>query len=582
MSSDATSTPESIGGNPISRFFKSHPTGFWFFFWGEFAERCSYYGMRAILAKYMSDQLGISQANSATYMSFFIGACYLLPLVGGFVADNYFGKYWTIVGFSMPYILGHVILGIETFTFLVVALCLLAMGSGVIKPNISTLMGLTYDQERPGQTKLRSDAFAIFYFSINIGAAISQFAMPPIRSAHGYRIAFLFPAVLMVVAFMIFAAGKKYYAVETINRQPRTPEESAERMGVLGRIFGLFILVMFFWAIFDQASSTWIFFTEACMNRHIFGTEMDADQMQAFNPVLILILLPPITLFYKYLDKKGFRIRATDKMIVGFALTAACMGVMAVAAWMAGTAELRPGLLDGTEDKPFKVVNAGRVLFSTENNKEKIKVDSTGQKGVSIGYEEVGDNGKKTGTRVSYTFTGSGLLKLKDLSSGDNKRVVIDGPVQAISKKTVDKDDKEVKQDLAIPSSGEVSFEGALKIGERWFVDPDKQVTVWWLVLAYLVITIAEVLISVTGLELAYTAAPKSMTSFVTACWLLTVFLANVLINAPVTRFYTDMQPMHYFGMLAAVMLLVSIAFIFVAQRFNAREPQSNVSQATH
>src|SRR3954462_15369870 len=80
-----------------------HPIGFWFIFWGEFAERCSYYGMRAILALYMADKLDLGQANAATFMSFFIAACYFLPLIGGWVADRYFGKYWTIVGFSFPY-----------------------------------------------------------------------------------------------------------------------------------------------------------------------------------------------------------------------------------------------------------------------------------------------------------------------------------------------------------------------------------------------------------------------------------------------------------------------------------------------
>src|SRR5262245_35217727 len=98
-------------GNIITRFFASHPTGFWFIFWGEFAERCSYYGMRAILAMYMASVLGLGQTNASTYMSFFIAACYFLPLVGGWVADNFLGKYWTIVGFSIPYILGHFILG---------------------------------------------------------------------------------------------------------------------------------------------------------------------------------------------------------------------------------------------------------------------------------------------------------------------------------------------------------------------------------------------------------------------------------------------------------------------------------------
>jgi len=111
-----------------------HPIGFWFIFWGEFAERCSYYGMRAILATYMADQLGFGKGRGGMFMSFFIGACYLLPLVGGWIADNYLGKYRTIVWFSIPYILGHVILGVENSTCLFIALSLLAMGAGSPSP----------------------------------------------------------------------------------------------------------------------------------------------------------------------------------------------------------------------------------------------------------------------------------------------------------------------------------------------------------------------------------------------------------------------------------------------------------------
>src|SRR5438876_4915078 len=88
-------------------FLKSHPIGFWFIFWGEFAERCSYYGMRAILATYMVERLGLGKGDAGTAVAFFIAGCYLLPLVGGFVADNFLGKYRTIVFFSLPYILGH-------------------------------------------------------------------------------------------------------------------------------------------------------------------------------------------------------------------------------------------------------------------------------------------------------------------------------------------------------------------------------------------------------------------------------------------------------------------------------------------
>ena len=142
-----------------------HPLGFWFFFWGEFAERCCYYGMRAVLLLYMIQILKFEDSAANRVISYFLAACYLLPLVGGYVADHFLGKYRTIVYFAIPYIFGQALLGIASLhneTCLYFSLGLLAMGSGVIKPNISTLMGLTYDQRRPGQTKLRSDAFALY------------------------------------------------------------------------------------------------------------------------------------------------------------------------------------------------------------------------------------------------------------------------------------------------------------------------------------------------------------------------------------------------------------------------------------
>lgn len=414
-------------------YLAAHPTGFWFIFWGELAERCSYYGMRAILTLYMIDALGIEKDRASSIMGLFIAGCYLLPLVGGFVADNYFGKYWTIVGFSLPYILGHVILGIESIPYMVIALSLLAMGSGVIKPNISTLMGMTYDQQRPGQERLRSDAFAIFYGAINIGAAISSFAMPWLREHFGYSIAFLFPAGLMAMAFGFFAAGKPFYAREVIVRTKITPEEWAQRVRVLTRLFGLFVVVAFFWAIFDQSPSTWTIFAKDHLDLRLLGYEFEPDQLQALNPVLIVLLLPVVTVGWRVLAKLGMELRATDKMLIGFILTAVTMAIMAVAGFLA----------EGT---------------------------------------------------------------------------------------------------------GKVSM--------------------MWEVIAYLLITVAEICISVVGLELAFTAAPKSMKSFVTACWLLTVSFGNVG-NALFTPYYVTFGPGKFFGVLALIMVPVTLAFLLVARQFH-------------
>jgi POT family proton-dependent oligopeptide transporter len=434
--------------NIFTRFFTSHPTGFWFFFWGELAERSCFYGMRAILFLYMVQQLGFSDDNAGSINYLFIAACYFLPLIGGYVADNFFGKYWTIVGFSLPYIIGQLflcfdsgqILGIDPRYFLFVSLALLAMGSGVIKPNISTLMGLTYDQYRPGQTQLRSDAFSFFYWAINIGACLSSSIMPRLRDLYGYHIAFLFPAVLMALALGLFALGKRFYAHEVITRVHKTPEERRLQWAVLGRLFGVFLVITFFWMIFDQSSATWIRFArddfDLSLGFHVpfLGDRLAPDQLQALNPLFIVVLLPFISVgLWRLLARVGLTMRPTDKMLVGFLLTAAGMGVMAVA-----------GVL------------------------------------VAQGHK----------------------------------------------------------------------------------------VSIWWQVGTYFLITVAELCISPVGLELAFTAAPKSMKGFITGCFLLTVFFGDIL-NSVVTRLYGPLGPARYFGLMTAVLLLVTVVFVFVARQFN-------------
>src|SRR5438552_1163685 len=112
------------------RELREHPRGFWFIFWGELAERASYYGMRAILALYLSTILGYAQNRAGAIVHGFIAGCYLACLFGGVVGDRFLGRYKTILYFSPPYILGHIILGaFPTKPAMFAALFLLALGS---------------------------------------------------------------------------------------------------------------------------------------------------------------------------------------------------------------------------------------------------------------------------------------------------------------------------------------------------------------------------------------------------------------------------------------------------------------------
>jgi proton-dependent oligopeptide transporter, POT family len=350
---------------PAANVPTSHPVGFWFFFWGEFSERCSFYGMKAILPVYLTAILAMTDATAGTYMNWFKMGCYALPLLGGFLADRFFGKYWTIVGFSIPYVLGHFVLGIPTNSALLIALLLLAGGSGVIKPNISTLMGLTYDQKRPGQEQLRASAFLWFYFAINIGALISTFALPLVtqrygNTQHAYAIAFQFPAWLMVAALVVFASGKRFYGVEQYTYHKPTPEERAERRATLLKLMGVFALIFFFWLGYEFNDNIWIFFTRDYVDLNVdlrwigMGDHVELAQLQVVNPACVMIFAPLFAWLFKALDPRGRIFTAGNKMLAGFLFSVASSATMAIAALMASGVH--------TVDAPHKVSIAWPVM----------------------------------------------------------------------------------------------------------------------------------------------------------------------------------------------------------------------------
>jgi len=666
---------------------RDHPIGFWFFFWGEFAERCCYYGMRAILPLYMVHVLAFEDGSASRVQSYFMAACYLMPLLGGYVADNYLGKYRTIVYFCIPYIFGQVMLGIAALhntTCLFLSLGLLAMGTGVIKPNISTLMGLTYDQQRPGRKKLRSDAFALFYGAINIGSAVSMFCVPAIRTYFGgdsraYAIAFLFPAALMIMAFIVFALGKPFYAVETIQRVRLTPEERRQRVTVLSRLLGLFLVVAVFWSLYDQSAFTWIFFTRDYLDLSEFGFKVSPDQIQAVNAILIVLLLPPVTMLWHWLPRVGWDLKPTSKMLIGFVLTGVTMATIAWAGFRAAhvatagapaaLAASEKAARTATEAATDRQANraADMMVAASASKKAAEKAPQDGDpkvaaesaaaaaaKALDAAKEEVrkadpaGVVKATAATCAREATVAAREAYAVAAAEGDDSQPAVRRARAAVervqaaadaTKKTVElaqevakeraKEEPEVKARfddvsaacsaaanratdaanattkgaeakeqaddaqaaqthaaVASLAAADAACEAAQAAAGGKAADPTAivietaqiaaaaRISLFWQIIPYVIITIAEICISVVGLELAFAAAPASMKSFITACWLLAVFLGDIL-NAQITPLYNEtvlgycIMPGPYFLAATLLMIPVTVAFAFMARRFN-------------
>jgi proton-dependent oligopeptide transporter, POT family len=269
----------------------------------------------------------------------FIATCYLLPIAGGFIADRWLGRYKTIVYFSLPYILGHILLGLPSHIVAMIyfALFLLAAGSGTIKPSTSPLMGLIY--EKSGKQDLLPEAFSYFYLAINLGSLFSTFALPKVRDhfmpatgwtpaslSTGYQVALAFPTLLMVVALFIFAIGKRYYPTENVGARPKkTPEQKKAERATLLRIAGIFLIIIFWWFVYDQYADVWIYFAKDHMDLRVWPLDMSltADQVQFVNPLFILLFTPLFNWQWNWLKKKrgGVSVPITQRMLFGFILT---------------------------------------------------------------------------------------------------------------------------------------------------------------------------------------------------------------------------------------------------------------------
>ncbi len=410
----------------------------------EAAERFSFYGMRSILTVFMVSHLMVPTPGAEASYHLFVGACYLMPLLGGYISDHFWGKYKTILWLSLFYCLGHGVLSIwENRGGLYVGMALIALGSGGIKPCVSAFVG---DQFTKENKHLVSKVYDLFYWSVNFGSFFATLLIPWTLHHFGPHWAFGIPGILMALATFVFWLGTKHYVrVLPIRKSvvAISPEEIAEKAEGKRALWGLvkvFATVSIFWALYDQYGSSWVLQGQK-MNPHFFGIELDPEQLQALNPILILIMIPLFTY----------------------------------------------------------------VLYPFVNRKLKINV-----------------------TPLRKMATGMFVTALSFLI---------------------------------------VAFIQNL-------LDHGIYVNLAWQAVPYFFITAAEILISITGLEFAYTQAPKSMKSTIMSFWLITVFLGNML-----TAFVSGINIFKgtaYFLFFTGLMLVVSFVFTFSATRYKGKEYLEN------
>ena len=311
------------------------PKGIPYIVGNEAAERFSYYGMRTILVIFMTQYLKnahgelspMTDAEAKVWYHDFMAWAYFFPILGAILSDAFLGKYRTIIGLSIVYCLGHLALALdETRTGLTVGLSLIAIGAGGIKPCVTAHVG---DQFGASNNHLLSKVFGWFYWSINFGAFISTLLTPYLLNKYGPHWAFGIPGILMFLATIVFWLGRRQFVHIPAGGKTFFKETfSPQGLRAMGKLMGLYVFIIIFWSVYEQNGSAWVLQAKK-MDLNWAGVEWLPSQIQAINPILVLIYIPLFTYVLYPAINKFFALNPLRKIGIGMFLTVPAVLVIA-------------------------------------------------------------------------------------------------------------------------------------------------------------------------------------------------------------------------------------------------------------
>jgi len=362
------------------------PIGLYILFMTEMWERFSYYGMRGILVLYLTAEtigdnpgLGWLNKEALSLYGWYTMLVYVASIPGGIIADKILGQKKAVMYGGFLLVAGHGVLSIEQDWAFYTGLALIICGVGLLKPNISTLVGGLYAE---GDER-RDKGFSIFYIGINVGAALASLTVAYIADAYGWHAGFGLAAIGMVLGQVVYLFGQKY--IKHVGNKPIKTIESSDDIsigeifrrqfsnrnslaltlvlgisglltayfliddqkiaymiffvflavvvGMMSAIYGdlrskverdryivlllSFIIVIVFWGAFEQAGGLMNLYAQDRTDRFLMGYEIPAAVFQFFNPFYIILFAVPVANFWLWWKNRGKEASSLFKMANG-------------------------------------------------------------------------------------------------------------------------------------------------------------------------------------------------------------------------------------------------------------------------
>jgi len=542
-----------------------HPKGLYVLFGTEMWERFSFYSMLALFTLYLRDPVegfGWTAAQATTLYANYLMFVYASPLIGGFIADRFTGYRKAVIIGGFFFMAGHGLLSIPAMWAVYAALTCLVIGNGFFKPNVSTMVGNLY----PEGSHLKDRAYNIFYMGINVGAFLAPIVMEIVKQNFGFHAAFAVAAFGMVISVGILwyfknlvedpnalaerqrnrANQKANVAATAVDAPPsgvsdQESDETAPRSANQSRqdlmntvpnwkrisaLIVIFAIVIVFWMVFHQNGSTLTYWADDNTDWNVSGTISNS-----INAFWVVTLTFPLIWFWGFLDKRGKEPATPTKMAIGMTLT----GLSFLVLWYGATV--------GESQMP----SATELSTGAFRINERV-VNNLGAKGVP---KDVLDK----------------IVAAKD---ADGKNLIY-------GVKFAPKENEQTKQMV----SGEQQLMTALNTVAPGQAETNRaaflqgsflfRVSAFWLVFAYAIVTLGELMLSPMGLSLVSKVAPINLRGLMMGGWFVATAIGNKLTQIGI--FWDIWLQSSFFLVLAGMALFMAVVLFILIKPLKKAMP---------
>ncbi|MDB4974561.1 MAG: transporter [Myxococcaceae bacterium] len=518
------------------------PKGVPYIIANEGCERFSFYGMKAILFVYLTQMLlsmqvsgELAERQATDVVHTFNAAVYALPMVGALIADRWWGKYGTILWLSLSYCAGHACLALfeDNFSGFVLGLVLIAVGAGGIKPCVSAHVG---DQFGRGNWDKVTRVYQAFYFTVNFGSMFAALLIPAIKQRYGFSYAFALPGILMGIATVWFWLGRNVFV-----HVPGRPGGTLGLVDVLcGACLFMVIAAPMFGGGLVPAYAALSGLGKLLVSLLFLGTGLlvfALRQRLAPDDGFLAVLLYSLRI---KLTKREQMSLVRENIRESEVTTLSKFWRPALRRFGREAAEGPPAVLRIIT--VFAMVSVFWALFDQHSSSWIAQARDMDRHFQLFGWSF------EVLPEQIQAINPALVMLLVPLTGG----LLYPGIERFLHFKMTPLRRMTIGMFIASSSFAIVAI-------AQQHLDAGEQVHVGWQLLAFLVLTLAEVMVSITGLEFAYTQAPRRMKSLIMGFWLLAVSFGNILV-ALLARF-ENLPRVQFFWTFAGLMLAAAALF---------------------